>query len=160
MVFSKLVPQLNLDDGLLEQPTQGAGFQEGVETVVGPSVHVEGDFASKGDIIVRGKVTGTVETSQLLTIEQGARVVAKIKARSAKIAGHVKGNITITDSLDLLATAQVVGDVETKILSIAPGAVFQGHITMTTLVTVDDKIDARPHERQTGFKKNSSNNKT
>jgi cytoskeletal protein CcmA (bactofilin family) len=43
-------------------PEQRNSSPDEVETVVGPSVHVEGDFASEGNIIVKGMVSGNVKT--------------------------------------------------------------------------------------------------
>lgn len=118
-----------------------APAQEGdtIETVVGPSVNVEGDFSSEGDIIVKGSVTGTVYTSRLLLVEQGAKISANVQAGSAKIAGEVKGNMRIRETLELSSTARVLGDVEVRTLSVEPGAVLYGKVTMTGVEGLDTK---------------------
>ncbi|PIR74648.1 MAG: hypothetical protein COU35_01400, partial [Candidatus Magasanikbacteria bacterium CG10_big_fil_rev_8_21_14_0_10_47_10] len=56
-----------------------------VETVVGPSVHVEGDFASEGNIVVKGSVAGSVKTSRQLTVVEGAKILANVKAGTALV---------------------------------------------------------------------------
>jgi cytoskeletal protein CcmA (bactofilin family) len=104
-----------------------------VETIVGPSVNVEGDFASEGNIIVKGSVAGSVHTSRNLSVEPGARILANVKAGSARIAGEVKGNIKVKDSLELSGTAKVLGDVEAKILVIEAGALICGKVWMPGL---------------------------
>lgn len=104
-----------------------------VETVVGPSVNVEGDFASEGNIIVKGTVAGSVHTSRFLSVEMGAKIMANVRAGSAKIAGEVKGNLKIRESLELTSTARVMGDIEVKVLSIEPGALLFGKVTMPGL---------------------------
>jgi cytoskeletal protein CcmA (bactofilin family) len=101
-----------------------------VETVVGPSVVVEGDFASEGNIIVKGTVSGSVKTSKLLTVEKGAKILASVKAGSAKVAGSIKGNVKVNDRLDLTETSQVAGDIVCKVLNIEAGALVQGKISM------------------------------
>lgn len=101
-----------------------------VETVVGPSVNVEGDFSSEGNIVVKGTVSGSVKTSKLLTVEKGAKILANVKAGNAIISGSVRGNVKIMERLDLYDTAQVAGDVECKILSVAAGALIQGKLMM------------------------------
>lgn len=131
MIYSKNPPQLNLEDGFIENnPSSSIRQSSEVETVVGSTVHVEGDFASQGDIIVKGKVTGTVETSQKLIVEIGARVIANVKAKQAHIAGEVVGNIIVEELVELSGSAKVVGDIETKKLSIEPGALFKGMVHM------------------------------
>lgn len=110
-----------------------------VETVVGPSVNVEGDFSSEGDIIVKGSVTGTVYTSRMLLVEQGAKIFANVQAGSAKISGEVKGNMKIRETLELSSTARVLGDVEVRTLSVEPGAVLYGKVSMTGVEGLDTK---------------------
>ena len=110
-----------------------------VETVVGPSVNVEGDFSSEGDIIVKGSVTGTVYTSRMLLVEQGAKIFANVQAGSAKISGEVKGNMKIRETLELSSTARVLGDIEVRTLSVEPGAVLYGKVSMTGVEGLDTK---------------------
>ena len=130
-----------------KQPTNKLSFQEEInqtqgvqpvladeiETVVGPSVNVEGDFASEGNIIVKGTVAGSVHTSRFLSVEMGAKIMANVRAGSAKISGEVKGNLKVRESLELTSTARVVGDIEVKTLSIEPGALLFGKVSMPGL---------------------------
>lgn len=109
-----------------------------VETVVGPSVNVEGDFSSEGNIVVKGTVSGSVNTSRLLTVEDGAKIFANVKAGNAHISGSVKGNVKVNDRLDLSATAQISGDIVCKVLTVESGALIQGKISMKGL-DIEDK---------------------
>lgn len=108
-----------------------------VETVVGPSVVVEGDFASEGNILVKGTVSGNVKTGKLLTVESGAKILANIKAGNAVISGSVKGNVRVDDRLELTESAQVSGDVSCNTLVIAAGALLYGKVSMKG-VDIDD----------------------
>lgn len=103
---------------------------EDVETIVGPSVKVEGDFASEGNIIIEGQVTGKIKTSKLLRVEEGAKVNADVAAESAVVAGEVRGNIKLNSTLELTPTAKIYGDITVKTLIIAAGAIFNGHSLM------------------------------
>ena len=111
---------------------------DNVETVVGPSVNVEGDFSSEGNIVVKGTVSGSVNTSKLLTVEDGAKIFANVKAGNAHISGSVKGNVKVNDRLDLSSTAQVLGDIVCKVLSVESGALIQGKVSMKGL-DIEDK---------------------
>jgi len=106
-----------------------------VETVVGPSVNVEGDFASEGNIIVKGTVAGSVTTSRHLSVEQGAKIMANVRAGSARIAGEVKGNMKVRESLELTGTARILGDIEVKTLIVEAGALIAGKLSMPGLET-------------------------
>lgn len=101
-----------------------------VETVVGPSVHVEGDFSSEGNILVKGSVAGNVKTSKLLTVQEGAKISANVRAGQASIAGEINGNVTAEDKVELFATARVQGDIVCKVLAVEAGALVYGKIMM------------------------------
>ena len=120
--------------------TEETPAQDDVETVVGPSVNVEGDLSSKGNIIVKGTVTGSVNTSKQLTVEKGARIIANVKAGNALVAGEVKGNMKIKESLELTASSKILGDITVKTLSVEPGAVLYGKVTMPGIDPADKKL--------------------
>lgn len=103
---------------------------EDIETIVGPSVKVEGDFASEGNIIIEGQVTGKIKTSKLLRVEEGAKVNADVSADSAIVAGEVRGNMKLLSTLELTPTAKIYGDIATKTLIISAGAIFHGQSLM------------------------------
>lgn len=100
------------------------------ETVIGPSVKVEGDFIMEGDIAIEGTVRGTVRTSKNLRVGPTARIFADISASSAVVAGEIQGNLKIFNKLELKPTAKIFGDVETEILDIEAGAILNGHCAM------------------------------
>ncbi len=100
------------------------------ETIVGPSVKVEGELHSQGNVRIDGQVQGNVQTTQNLAVGEQAIITANVKALNAVIAGKVKGNITAEEALEITETGQVEGDITAKILSIAPGAIFRGQCQM------------------------------
>lgn len=129
------VPE-ELEEELVEEEIydeNGHSPDDNVDTVVGPSVNVEGDFASDGNIIVKGTVTGSVNTSKNLLVEPGAKIVANVKAGSATIAGEVRGNMKVKEYVELTSTARVVGDIETKTIAVEAGALIYGKIAMPGL---------------------------
>lgn len=100
------------------------------ETVVGPSVKIQGDLNSEGNIQIQGQVTGTVNTSQSVNVAEGAKISANVMAGNAIISGEVLGNLKITGSLILQATARVAGDISCAILRVEDGAIYSGKCTM------------------------------
>jgi len=101
-----------------------------IETVIGPSVKVEGDFVGQGDIIVQGIVLGNLKTKGHLEVGSEAKITADVEANSAHIAGEISGNIFIKESLDLESTAKVKGDIIVGLISIEKGAQINGKISM------------------------------
>lgn len=117
------------------EPVYGANppvsaMSDDVETVVGPSVNVEGDFSSEGNILVKGIVSGSVRTSKLLTVEPGAKILANVRAGDAVISGEVRGNIKTDNRLELTGSARVAGDIDCKVLVVEAGALMSGKVSM------------------------------
>jgi len=97
-----------------------------IETIIGPSVQVEGNFIANGDMVIEGTVSGSIKTEKNLRIGKEAKIFADITAANAVIAGEVQGELKIKDNLELTSTAKVFGDVKTKLIKIEEGAVLQG----------------------------------
>ena len=101
------------------------------ETVVGPSVKIQGDLNSEGNIRIEGQVTGKVVTTQNVFVGEGAIITADVMAGSAVIAGHINGNVKISNHLILQGTGNIAGDITCTILRVEDGAQFTGKCTMT-----------------------------
>ena len=115
-----------------------------VETVVGPSVHVDGDFSSEGNILVKGIVSGNVKTSKLFTSEKGSKVLASVKAGDAVVSGAIKGNVKVDERLELTSSAQILGDIECGVFVVEAGALIKGKVTMKGIEIDDPKGDKKP----------------
>lgn len=100
------------------------------ETVVGPSVKIQGDLNSEGNIRIEGSVLGKVNTTQSVHIGEAAVIQADMQAGNAIIAGQVQGNIKVSGNLILQATARVSGDVACAVLRVEDGALFSGKCNM------------------------------
>ncbi|MFH1171469.1 MAG: polymer-forming cytoskeletal protein [bacterium] len=122
----------------------------GVESLIGPSVKVDGKFFGKGTIVVQGQVAGTMKTNENLQIDQGAIVKASIEAKNITVAGEVQGNVKAYERLELAESARVTGDVEAKTISIGAGAVLNGKCTMAaTTATMDREGEqTQPQNKQ------------
>ena len=121
---------------------------DAVETIVGPSMNVEGDFVSEGNIVIKGAVTGSIKTNQAIFVEEGAKVIADIKAMTATISGQVRGNIRVNDKVEITASAQIVGDINCRTLAIQAGALLQGKINMPGI-----QIDSlKPEKKKFSFR--------
>src|SRR3989344_2154897 len=115
---------------LLEENLNGQA-----ETVVGPSVKIQGDLNSEGNIKIEGQVAGKVKTSQSVFVTQGAKIAADVLAGGAVIGGEVQGNLKISGHLILQSTAKVVGDITCSVLRVEDGAQFSGKCVMNGAIT-------------------------
>ncbi|TSC56500.1 MAG: hypothetical protein G01um101418_293 [Parcubacteria group bacterium Gr01-1014_18] len=113
---------------MFDKKSDGTGSN--FETVVGPSIKIEGDFAGKGNILIQGSINGTISTDNDIKIEKGSKINANIKANSASIAGEIVGNLEIKNRLDLQSSSHITGDITAAVINIEAGSVFNGKCTI------------------------------
>ncbi|HTK60140.1 MAG TPA: polymer-forming cytoskeletal protein [Candidatus Baltobacteraceae bacterium] len=111
------------------------------ETVIAPSVRVEGDFVSEGNVRIEGEVKGSISTERDLIVGENAKITAGVQARNAVIAGELHGNLRVFDRLELASTARIYGDIQSKVLSVAPGAMMKGQLVIGLEVPVQEKAE-------------------
>jgi cytoskeletal protein CcmA (bactofilin family) len=132
--------------GMFGKEGGAEGRTGAVETVIGPTVHVEGDFVGEQDVLVEGAVTGTLKTKGNLRVGEKAVVEAEVEANSAVIAGTIRGNITVKDRIELQASAHIEGDFVAQTISVEPGATIRGHCecgVATKLETTREKEELK-----------------
>ena len=101
-----------------------------VETVIGPNAKFKGSLTSNAPLRIDGEFEGDITSTAEVMVGENGRVKAKISARTAVIAGAIIGNMEVTEKLEVLSTAKLVGDVQAGSLVIAEGAVFKGNCGM------------------------------
>src|ERR1700692_3404423 len=99
---------------------------------IGKSVVIRGEVKGSEDLIVDGRVEGTVTLSESrLTIGATANVAADLTARDILIQGQVQGNIVATGRVELRAGSLVEVDVRALRLAVEDNAVFRGKVDLT-----------------------------
>jgi cytoskeletal protein CcmA (bactofilin family) len=95
---------------------------------------VIGDVKSESDFRLDGSIDGSIECKGKLVVGQNGFVKGNILCENAEISGEVSGNVTTKDTLSLRTTSLVGGDINTKILIVEQGAVFNGKCSMTSKI--------------------------
>lgn len=121
-----------------------------VQTLIGPSIEVSGDFVGGGDVIVEGKLSGTLKTEKDLRIGPNAKIEADVEAENIFVAGEIIGNIKARTAIELSESSMVRGDIETKSLVVEKGATLNGSCSMT---------DEKNSEQEANSKKNNKSKK-
>ena len=102
----------------------------GGDTIIAEGVKVEGDFTSNGNVSIEGHVSGNVAAGGDMFIGENAVIDADVTAKNAVVSGRVKGNVRIDERIELTPTSNIEGDLETRIMVVAPGAQINGRIVM------------------------------
>ena len=93
-------------------------------SVIGSDVAIRGDVSASADLHVDGRIEGDIACTSLVQGEQ-SMIEGAIKAETARLAGTVKGMITVKE-LIVLKSARIEGDVHYDALTIEQGAAVEG----------------------------------
>ncbi len=103
---------------------------------IGKTVVICGEVKGSEDLIVDGRVEGTVSlTDSRLTIGPNANVAADLSAKDVLILGQVQGNVVASGRVELRAGCSVEGDIRALRLAVEDNAVFRGKVDLTQAVT-------------------------
>jgi cytoskeletal protein CcmA (bactofilin family) len=117
---------------------------QGILNIIGQGTRITGDLISNGDFRVDGAIEGNVKVGQRLVIGGTGKILGNIEADSATVAGHIKGNLTVKNVLELKPSAKIDGDIITNKMVIEAGAQFNGRCTMNVAVSVPPTAAASP----------------
>ena len=103
---------------------------------IGKTIVICGEVKGSEDLIVDGRVEGTVNLSESrLTIGPTAIVAANLSAKDILIMGQVQGNLVASGRVELRAGCQVEGDIRALRLAVEDNAAFRGKVDLTQAVS-------------------------
>ncbi len=103
---------------------------------IGKTIVIRGEVKGSEDLIVDGRVEGTVTLSESrLTIGPSANVAANLSAKDILVMGQVQGNLVASGRVELRANCVVEGDIRALRLAVEDNAVFRGKVDLTQGVT-------------------------
>jgi cytoskeletal protein CcmA (bactofilin family) len=102
---------------------------------IGKSIVICGEVKGSEDLIVDGRVEGTVNLAESrLTIGPSANVAANLSAKDILVLGQVRGNLAASGRVELRAGCVVEGDIRALRLAVEDNAVFRGKVDLTQAV--------------------------
>lgn len=110
----------------------GGAPQNSIDSLIGVGTRVEGNVFFTGGLRVDGEVRGNISSENpqegTLVISEKASVEGAISVGHVVVNGAVIGPIFAGESLELLPSARVTGDVEYHRIEMQQGAVIQGRL--------------------------------
>ena len=94
--------------------------------VLSEDTELSGSLTFKNTLRIDGKFDGDIQSPGTIRVGKSGEVKAEITVGNATIEGKVNGNITARGKVELLSTAQVVGDIKAERLAISEGVIFVG----------------------------------
>ena len=127
--------------------------QSNTSNIIGKDTVLEGIIESVGNIRIEGKIVGHAKAKAKLVMGVNAIVGGNVTARTAEIAGTIKGNIEISELLILKPTAVIKGDILTNKLVVEPGATFSGGCKMGYLAKEIEISEPLSQAREAAIKR-------
>jgi cytoskeletal protein CcmA (bactofilin family) len=100
-------------------------------SILGPSLSFKGELRAEEDLLIQGKVEGSIEHTSNLTIGEQGKIKADVKAEFIAVEGKVTGDLKGTKSIVIKDTAEVDGNIFSPTVSLHEGATFNGKIDMS-----------------------------
>jgi len=98
---------------------------------IGQSIIINGELSGSEDLTIEGRVEGKIELrDHVLTVGSNGKIKAQISAKAIVVLGHVTGNLSATEKVDIKETGSVDGDIVAPRVAIADGSHFRGSIDM------------------------------
>lgn len=102
-----------------------------IDTVMGEDIDFTGTLTFSDPLMIKGKFSGEINSTNILYIEANAQVEANISASRVQVRGEVIGDIKATESVQLFTTAKVTGDIVAPKVKMENGCFFSGKCHMT-----------------------------
>jgi cytoskeletal protein CcmA (bactofilin family) len=98
--------------------------------VLGKTLLFRGELTAEEDVILQGRVEGSIRHACNLTIGTEGSVLGDVYASHLTVEGLVEGDLHCSEAVIVRATAQVRGNIFAPRVGIMEGATFNGRVEM------------------------------
>lgn len=117
---------------------------EADRTEIGARTTVAGDIEAQQDVVVFGRVEGSIASTGAVIVEEGGMARAMIRAAHVLVAGAVVGDIRAAERIEITENGRVLGDVYTPRLILQDGGAVRGRVVMDGSVPAGEVAPAKP----------------
>lgn len=100
------------------------------DAVIGRGSKIVGAMSFTGPAEIDGEVEGEIHAKERLTIGESAQIKAKVVGGDIIVRGTVTGDIFASKTLVLKKPARITGNIQSAVLSIEEGVIFEGKCSM------------------------------
>jgi cytoskeletal protein CcmA (bactofilin family) len=99
-------------------------------TLIPRGTRVDGLVETAGDLTVEGRMDGRIEIGGVLVVAAGATCRSSVRAREARIAGEVMGDVVCSAAIEVLPGGRVVGDLRAPEVEVDAEAFVDGRVDL------------------------------
>ncbi|HSM36421.1 MAG TPA: polymer-forming cytoskeletal protein [Longimicrobiales bacterium] len=111
-----------------DRPQVATGSNDGVISIVGSGMKVNGDVETEGTIRIEGRVEGTVRAGKAVVVGKDGRIKGDIFTQDAVVGGEVNGTIVAESRIELQATCVVDGEIRARRIQLDEGGRVNGRV--------------------------------
>jgi cytoskeletal protein CcmA (bactofilin family) len=116
--------------------------------VLGKTLLFRGELTAEEDVILQGRVEGSIRHARNLVIGTEGSVQGDVYASHLTVEGLVEGDLHCSEAVIVRATAQVRGNIFAPRIGIMEGATFNGRVEMDPSAHSAKTGDSRQGTRQ------------
>lgn len=135
-----LHPQPSSQQGTTPQATSAETARK--VSVLGKTLVFKGELSADEDIVLQGRVEGSIRHTQSVTVGVDGVVIGDTHARSIVVEGTVEGDLRGVVSVLIASTATVHGNISAPRVGIMEGANFNGSVDMSSMQAAARGTDA------------------
>ena len=126
-------------------------YDENAALRVGRTLFVKGEITSAEDLLIRGRVIGSIHVhGHVLTVGHGGNVTAEIVAPKMVVQGYVAGNVELHEQLVIAPGGMVVGDVKAPSMMVQDGGTLRQIPDEAVPDTGDEPVQAQTASQAPG----------
>ena len=109
-----------------------SGFESYTNQGIGKNVLVKGQIQSREDLLVEGRVEGTIEMLEhRLTVAPSANLHANVNAREVELRGTIEGQVEAGEKVFIHRGATFIGDLRSAGLIVEDGGIVKGSVDLS-----------------------------
>ena len=101
-----------------------------INTIIGPNTSLSGNIEAGGFTRIDGSIRGNVNAAGRVVVGERARMKGNVSGTAITVGGVVYGNIVASESLMILSTALVIGDIITRRIQADEGCLIHGRVSV------------------------------
>ncbi|MCX7026426.1 MAG: polymer-forming cytoskeletal protein [Spirochaetes bacterium] len=102
--------------------------EDEIDTVLAPDIEFSGSMETSKDLLVKGRISGSIVCGEDLYISEDAVVSAEIKARRVIVRGSLEGRVVAVESIQVLPGSRVGASLEAPEVVVEEKELFRGTI--------------------------------
>ncbi len=114
------------------QPSTSSPDRQPKSGVLSNGVSITGSVKFSSELMIDGRVEGTITSSGRLTVGKNAHIEGEIRTGSVVVYGTIVGNVTAVERCELHSGCTLRGDIEAPRLVVDEDATFLGSAKIAT----------------------------